>query len=77
MLKDGGAQPYPLRDDVRDLAGLAVEARRAAGEPAIECITRPAHSEALMVRDTVYDVVHLDQPRVSLPLSAHLRLTRP
>ena len=41
--------------------------------PAIKCITRTAHSEALIVRGTGCDVDHLDQPRGgSMPFSAHL-----
>jgi hypothetical protein len=46
--------------------------RRAAGESAMKFITRIAHSEALVVSGTGYDVDHPDQPRVRLPLSAQL-----
>ena len=35
-------------------------------------ITRTYHSVALIVRGTGYDVDHLDQPGVGLPLRAHL-----
>jgi hypothetical protein len=46
----------------------------AAVESLIKNITRTAHSEALIVRGTGYDVDHLDQPRASLSLSANIHL---
>ena len=47
-------QPDRLREERR---------RLAMGESAVNYKTRTAHSEALIVRGTVYDVDHLDQLR--------------
>jgi hypothetical protein len=45
---------------------------RATAASGIKHITRTAHSEALIVRGTGYDIDHLDQPRASLSLSADI-----
>jgi hypothetical protein len=44
----------------------------AAGEPVIKYKTRTDHSESLILRGTVCDVDHLDQPWAGLSLIAHL-----
>jgi hypothetical protein len=54
-------------------AQLAVE-DLAPGESVIEYKTRIAHSEALIVIGTGYDVDHLDQPWASLSLGADIHL---
>ena len=46
----------------------------AAGGSAIGYTTRTAHSEALVVEATGYDVDHLDQPRAGLSLSEYIHM---
>ena len=57
------------RADV-EARGAAV-AHLAAGESVIKYKTRTAHSEALIVRGTGYDVVRLDQPRAGLSFNPY------
>jgi hypothetical protein len=64
-----GRLQRPRLGELRRLPGPRAGAGRG-GEPATKCITRTAHSAALIVRVMGCDGGHLDQPRASLSLSA-------